>query len=96
MYRIHHQAKARTDIKNIWQYSCKNYGVKQADIYHDGLIAGMEAIQDNPYIGVPCDYIRSGYRQYKINKHHIFYRLSKQKIHIVRVLHETMQATRNM
>ncbi|MEW8143863.1 MAG: type II toxin-antitoxin system RelE/ParE family toxin [Candidatus Thiodiazotropha endolucinida] len=45
-------------------------------------------------IGVSCDYIRAGYRQYKVNEHYIFYRITKKTIHIVRVLHDTMQ-TRN-
>ncbi|MES9947570.1 MAG: type II toxin-antitoxin system RelE/ParE family toxin [Candidatus Thiodiazotropha sp.] len=58
------------------------------------LESAMETIQDNPLIGVSCDYIRAGYRQYKVNEHYIFYRITKKTIHIVRVLHDTMQ-TRN-
>ncbi len=56
----------------------------------------METIQDNPLIGVSCDYVQSGYRQFKVNEHYIFYRISKQTIHIIRVLHETMQAINHL
>lgn len=92
MKKLHQQVKAREDIKKIWNYSFKEHGEVQADKYYDELIAGMNAIQNNSNIGVACDYIRLGYRQYQVNKHFIFYRLSDEKIYIVRVLHERMIA----
>lgn len=93
MYKIHQQVKARRDLINIWRYSYENFGVEQADKYFDELESAMNTIQDNPLIGVSCDYIRAGYRQYKVNEHYIFYRVSKNTVHIVRVLHDSMQAT---
>mgnify|MGYP000703519387 CR=1 FL=1 len=92
MRKLHQQAKAREDLKKIWRYSFKEHGEKQADKYYDELITAMESIKANPYIGVACDYIRLGYRQYQVNKHFIFYRLSDKKIYIIRVLHERMIA----
>lgn len=92
MRKLHQQVKAREDIKKIWNYSFKEHGEAQADKYFDELIVGMNSIQNNPNIGVACDYIRLGYRQYQVNKHFIFYRLSDKKIYIVRVLHERMIA----
>jgi len=96
MLKIHHQIKAKSDLKRIWKYSYKKFGEQQADKYYDELTYGMEAIEENPHIGVACDYIRSGYRQYKINEHYIFYRLSKNKIHIIRVLHESMKSLKHL
>ncbi len=90
MRELYQQAKARNDLKKIWRYSFKKHGENQADKYYDELIIGMEHIKNNPHIGVACDYIRSGYRQHKINRHFVFYRLSHTKIHIIRVLHEKM------
>ena len=95
MYELHQQARAGSDLKKIWRYSYKEHGEKQADKYYDELIAGMDTIRENPEIGLPCDYIRIGYRQYKINQHFVFYRIGKNKIHIVRVLHENMEATKH-
>ena len=95
-YKIYKQVKAQSDLKNIWIYSYENFGVKQADKYYDELEIGMDTLRDNPRIGVSCDYIRTGYRQYKVNEHYIFYRISKQTIHIIRVLHETMQASNHL
>lgn len=96
MYKIHQQVKARNDLKNIWLYSYEKFGVDQADKYFDELESGMETIRGNPLIGVSCDYIRAGYRQFKVNEHYIFYRISKQTIHVVRVLHDTMQARNHL
>ena len=93
---IHKQLKARADLKKIWLYSYKEHGEVQADKYYDDLIIGIETIGEHPNIGVACDYLRKGYRQYKINNHSIFYRLSKNKIHIVRILHESMEAIRHL
>lgn len=92
MRKLHQQAKAREDLKKIWLYSFREYGEKQADKYYDELIAGMESIEGNPYIGVACDYIRQGYRQHQINEHSIFYRLSEKKIRIIRILHKNMKS----
>lgn len=96
MFKIHQQVKARSDIKKIWKYSYDNFGVDQADKYFDELDSGMKTILENPLIGVSCDYIRSGYRQFKVNEHYIFYRISTKTIHIVRVLHDSMQASNHL
>lgn len=94
MRKFHHQVKAKKDLKNIWLYSFKEHGEKQADKYFDELITGMKAIQTNPEIGMPCDYIRLGYRQYQINHHFVFYRLDSKKINIIRILHQKMDMAR--
>lgn len=92
MYKIHQQVKARRDLKNIWLYSYENFGADQADKYFDDLESAMKTIRGNPMIGVACDYIREGYRQFKVNEHYIFYRITKKTVHIVRVLHDSMQS----
>jgi toxin ParE1/3/4 len=93
---IHQQVKAKADLIAMWQYSYKEHGEQQADKYYDELTIGMDIIKANPEIGVACDYIRVGYRQYKINQHFVFYRLTKNKIHIVLVLHESMKVTKHL
>ena len=90
-YVIHHQSKARQDLKNIWFYSFDKFGQAQADKYFDELESAFKTLQDNPQIGVICDYIRPDYRQFKINHHYIFYKISQQTIQVIRVLHESMQ-----
>jgi len=93
---IHLQVKAREDIKNIWKYSFQEHGEKQADKYYDELAVNIESIRDNPHMGVACDYIRAGYRLLQINHHCVFYRLTNQKITIIRVLHEKMKFSEHL
>jgi len=69
MRKIHAQALAKQDLKNIWLYSFKNWGEKQADCYFDELNAAFALIAENPELGVACDYIREGYRHFHINRH---------------------------
>ncbi len=96
MLLLHKQVKAKEDLKKIWRYSYKEHGLKQADLYYDELIKGMALIQENPHIGISCEHIRSGYRQLPVNEHHIFYRISTTKIHIIRVLHRKMKFRKHL
>lgn len=96
MRKIHQQTKAKIDLKKIWKYSFKKHGENQADKYFDELELGFQSIEENPHIGVACDYIRSGYRQLEVNEHYIFYRLSNTKIHIIRVLHKKMKLKKHI
>ena len=91
MLEVHKQVKARSDLKKIWKYSYKQHGEAQADKYYNQLIASIETIQNNPKIGIACDNIRKGYRCYHVKEHYFFYRVTANKIHIIRVLHEKMQ-----
>ncbi len=92
MYELKLQQKAKEDIKKIWKYSLNNFGIEQADKYYQELTQAMSVIASNPKIGLSCDYLRSGYRQYQINKHLVFYQITENTIRIIRVLHERMQS----
>ena len=90
MRKIHIQTLAKQDLKKIWIYSFKNWGEEQADDYFDQLNAAFALIAENTELGISCDDIRPGYRQFHINRHLVFYRVTSNKIHIVRVLHDSM------
>jgi toxin ParE1/3/4 len=96
MRKIYTQVLAKQDLKNIWLYSFKNWGAEQADCYFDELNSAFALITENPELGFACDYIREGYRQFHINRHLVFYRVTATKIHIVRVLHDSMNYTAHL
>jgi toxin ParE1/3/4 len=96
MRKIHIQARAKQDLKNIWLYSFKNWGHPQADKYYDELIEGITVIVNNPKIGINRDDIRQGYRQYHINRHMVFYRLTPTRINVVRILGDSMDVERHV
>ena len=91
MLEIHNQLRARKDLKGMWQYSFKKWGEKQADKYYDEIIKGINLIAIHPEIGIACDDIKTGYRCFKIKEYDIYYRISKTRIVIIRVLHESMK-----
>jgi toxin ParE1/3/4 len=96
MRKIHIQVRAKQDLKNIWLYSFKNWGPRQADKYYDELLEGLTVIVDNPKIGIARDDIRQGYRQYHVNRHMVFYRFTPTRIHVVRVLGDNMDVERHV
>lgn len=96
MLNIEKQALAEKDLIDIWLYSFENWGVAQADKYHDHLTEAFSAIALNPSIGTNCDDVREGYRKYRSNRHFIFYKISNDTIHIIRVLGEEMNYDKHL
>ena len=90
MLKINIQLKAKKDLKDIYSYTYESFGEEQADIYFNKLNQQIEILKANPEIGIPCDYIRSSYRQLHINKHIVFYKVTSIRIHVIRILHERM------
>ena len=93
MIEIHKQVKAKKDLKNIWLYSFKKWGEKQADHYYDEMIKGIDLIADYPEIGITCDEIKKGFRCFTIKEHEVYYKITKTRIVIIRVLHESMKSS---
>ncbi len=92
-YILHIQKKAQKDLINVWRYGAETRGAEQADSYLDELEDKLSLLIDNPQLGVACDYIKKGYRQLHIKSHMVFYRISGNKIRIIRVLREEMLFT---
>ena len=88
---------AKADLKSIGRYTQKTWGVNQRNTYLKEIDRAFHDISNNPNIGRNCDYIRPGYRKYKVGKYYIFYReVSIQEVEIVRVLHERMDISRHL
>ena len=90
MRNIHIQHRAKHDLKQIWRLSFTKWGERQANTYYDDLTRGMEAIANNPHIGLAREHLGPGYRQYQVRHHLVFYRLTSTTIKIIRVLSEKM------
>jgi toxin ParE1/3/4 len=71
----------------IWTFSLAEWGLTQADRYIADMEARFRAIAENPKIGQACDQIRKGHYRIASGSHFIFYRVDKEQIRIVRVLH---------
>ena len=87
---------AKNDLDEIWHYSVGEWGVTQAERYLRDIENAIEALVVNPELGRRCDEIRAGFRKYLVGSHILFYKLeNRQRINIVRILHQRMDVERH-
>jgi len=82
--------KAIADLEEIWLYTADKWSIDQADRYYHLIFDEINFICKNPKAGKPMDYIRRGYRAAKVKFHLVFYKIEKDTVQIVRMLHERM------
>lgn len=88
---------ARTDLEEIWDYTCDRWGVDQAEKYVREIQRAIERVVDNPGIGWACDEVRPGYRKHAVGTHTLYYRIaSVDMIDVVRILHQRMDIDRHL
>jgi toxin ParE1/3/4 len=96
MHAIHVHGSAESDLIGIWRCSFEQWGELQADKYLDELDSGIRKLADNPEIGMKCDYVRNGYRVLFVGSHAIYYSVTPDTVHIIRVLHGSMDPDRHL
>ena len=96
MRKIHVHALAESDLVDIWQYSFQEWGEIQADKYLDKLDSGIRKLANSSGLGVRRDYVRQGYRVSFIGSHAVYYTVAPDTVHIIRVLHGSMDPERHL
>lgn len=79
--------KAQEDIEAIYEFGFRNFGKEQALNYLIGMQSHFKLLLKNPEIGKQRDEIKTGLYSLPYASHIIFYRILKNHIRIVRVLH---------
>jgi toxin ParE1/3/4 len=87
-YRI--KAKAQKDLDEIFLYTRKNYGLDKAEIYVQNILNTFKILGDEPAMAPLDDELSKDLRKFPIQKHIVFYRIRKNYIDIIRVLHQKM------
>ena len=87
-YRI--SKKAISDLEEIWFYTVEKWSVEQADRYYHLIFDEIAYICKNENAGKSMNHVRKGYRASKVKSHLIFYKVAKNVIDIIRILHEKM------
>jgi toxin ParE1/3/4 len=93
-YHIVFSPKAKTDLKEIYQYTLSAWGQKQATVYLDKIEEAVLKLLKFPKSGVERNDIKAGYRSLIVEKHIIFYELHEKSINIYGVLHERVDVNR--
>jgi toxin ParE1/3/4 len=96
MLKIHVSELAESDLIGIWQYSFEEWGEIQADKYLDQLDSGIRKLAHNPELGMKRDYARDGYCVLFIGSHAVYYTATPDIVHIIRVLHGSMDPDRHL
>jgi toxin ParE1/3/4 len=78
--------RARADIKNIARYTLENFGLAQTEEYVAGLYHSFELLTDNPKLGREW---HAGRRRYIYRMHHVYYRLSHDRVFITHIRHSS-------
>lgn len=83
--------KAVEDLSRIWDYTYEVWSENEADKYYELLIKTCRELSENPNVGKNYDEIAKEISGFRINKHIIFYRVTKpDEIEVLRILHESM------
>ena len=88
--------RAQSDIDKIWDYTITQWGIDQAESYTRELQRNIEAIAAQPNKGRSCPEVRSGYFKIPSGSHVVFYRMTGQRVEVVRVLHSRMDFERHI
>lgn len=92
MAKVILRQKAIDDLNDIWVYTIDEWSEKQADKYYLSLEFACTQIGKNPELGKEYDGISKNLLGLRTGKHIIFYQvISKDRIEVVRILHERME-----
>jgi len=78
--------KAEKDIENIAKYIIHKFGLKQANIYREGLFKSFDMITEFPFVGSNQQHIKKNIRRHVHEYHSIYYLVDKKGITIYRIL----------
>ena len=87
MPRLTRSVLAERDLFEIWRFGHERWGEERADRYLDQLEAVLKLLIDHPALGRSRDELQDGYRSLPVGQHVAFYALRGDGVHVVRVLH---------
>ncbi|MCG8309832.1 MAG: type II toxin-antitoxin system RelE/ParE family toxin, partial [Cytophagales bacterium] len=79
--------EADRDLDEIFDYTEAEFGFDRAVAYITQFDVIFEKLLDNPKLGKGRDDIKPGLRSFPKAEHIVFYRILKDRLRIVRVLH---------
>lgn len=86
--------RAASDLAEIADYTIAEFGIDQARRYRDQFQACFRSLLDNPQLGRSAEEVAPGLRRIRQQAHVVFYRVERDGLLIVRVLHHSMDFER--
>lgn len=81
---------AAHDLRDIQSYTLSQCGPMQWHDYLNKLDSVFEQLSDNPALGSERNEVRTGFRSIPVGAHVVWYRVRKDDLEVVRVLHGAM------
>jgi toxin ParE1/3/4 len=83
---------ADSDLTEIYTYTFREFGERQAGSYFASLEACLERLAEQPLLGVDVGWLRAGYRLFVHDQHSIYYKPGPPYLLVVRILGPGMSA----
>ena len=87
---------AKADLKVIYQYGLRQWGQAQSDRYLETLKNQFWSLTEQPLIGVERPELLPDVRSLPIESHTLFYRVTTDKVEIIRILHGRQDPQRHL
>ena len=95
-YHLKISKAARLDLKDIFQYSQRQWGDNKADQYLDSIKEQMVLITRNSDMGINRPELQTGMHSLVIQSHIVFYTVDLLHINIIRVIHHRQDPNRRL
>ncbi len=87
---------AKIDLKDIYQYGLRQWGQVQSDRYLENIKDQLWSLREQPLIGVDRSELLPDVRSLPIESHTLFYRVTTDRVEIIRVLHGRQDPQRHL
>jgi toxin ParE1/3/4 len=88
--------EAWADYDNIMLYGTLTWGEAQTDLYQEALDTAIDRLSEFPELGQQRHDLCSGCRLLPVERHMVIYRLARNIIEIIRILHERVDPGRHL
>ena len=87
---------AINDLKDIYQYGLRQWGQAQSDSYLLGIKNQFWLLTEQPLMGAERPELLPDIRSLPIESHTLFYRVTSNKVEIIRILHGRQDPQRHL
>jgi toxin ParE1/3/4 len=88
--------RAEADLEEIGDYTLEHWGDAKLVEYVTMLNDAFRALAAYPKLGRSADDVRKGYFRHHVGSHVIYFRRTKARVEIVRILHKKMSPSRHL
>mgnify|MGYP000247617254 CR=1 FL=1 len=87
---------AKNDLKDIYQYGLRQWGQAQSESYLSTIKSQFWSLTQQPLMGTERPELLPDTRSLTIENHTVFYRVTANRVDIIRVLHGRQDPQRHL